>query len=189
MIRSVILLVVGILFVLMALRSLRAQRLKEQYALLYVFVGLPFLVLAVWPDAIMLASRWLAIEKPTVLVLAMGGFLLIIMFKLTSVISVQDRRVNSLTQLLAILMQERDQRTGLASPPEPTENKDARHREDVEVVWYYAANLIKHRSIISLSHCGPCSLLKYDTDTTATEWPVTSEYGKILDLVVVDGPS
>ena len=109
-IRGIILLVFGLFVVLMALRSLRAQRLKEEYALLYVFIGLPFLVLAVWPDAVVVISDLLKIEKPTFLILATGSFLLLIQFKLTSIISVQDRRINSLTQLLAIMTEERQHR-------------------------------------------------------------------------------
>jgi hypothetical protein len=106
-IRGIILFAFGAFVVLMALRSLRAQRLKEEYALLYLFVGLPFLVLAFWPDAVVVVSDTLDIEKPTLLILAMGTFILLVLFKLTSIISVQDRRINSLTQLLAILTEDR----------------------------------------------------------------------------------
>jgi len=136
-IRGIILFAFGAFVVLMALRSLRAQRLKEEYALLYLFVGLPFLVLAFWPDAVLVISDLLDIEKPTLLILAMGMFLLLLLFKLTSIISVQDRRINSLTQLLAILTEEHQYQgnradggaesipTGAATPAVNDEEPDA----------------------------------------------------------------
>jgi len=122
-IRGIILLALGLFVVLMALRSLRAKRLKEEYALLYVFIGLPFLVLAVWPDAIVLISDLLQIEKATFLVLVTGSFLLMILFKLTSIISVQDRRINSLTQLLAIMNEQRQHQS--SDSPADSETPDA----------------------------------------------------------------
>jgi hypothetical protein len=108
MIRSILLVVFGGIILLKAMRSLRAMRLKEQYALLYLFIGLPFLLLGLWPDGIVHVSEFLNIERYTVQVLIVGGFLLLIVFKLTSIISVQDRRINSLTQMVAILMEKQN---------------------------------------------------------------------------------
>ncbi len=108
MIRSIILLSIGAMFFLWAVRSLRAMRLKERYALLLMFTGLPFIVLSIWPRGIELASMWLQIEHPTVITLALGLFLLIVVFKLMSIISVQDRRISALAQHVAILMEKQN---------------------------------------------------------------------------------
>jgi hypothetical protein len=108
MIRSVLLLAIGAMFLLWAVRSLRAMRLKERYALLLMFTGLPFIVLSIWPQGIELASMWLQIEHPTVITLALGLFLLIVVFKLMSIISVQDRRISALAQHVAILMEKQN---------------------------------------------------------------------------------
>ena len=59
---TLILLAIGIMLLLMAVRSLRAQRLKERHALLFVAVGVPFLALAIWPDAIGWMAARLGIE-------------------------------------------------------------------------------------------------------------------------------
>lgn len=107
MIRTIILLGYGLLLLLMSLRSLRAQRLKERYVLLFALTGLPFLVLALWPDGVVFLSRALDIEKPTLLVLALAAFLILIIFELFSIVSVQERRITSLAQHVGILLQER----------------------------------------------------------------------------------
>ncbi len=42
---TLILLAIGAMLLLMAIRSLRAQRLKERHSLLFALVGFPFLAL------------------------------------------------------------------------------------------------------------------------------------------------
>jgi hypothetical protein len=87
-------------------RSLRNQRLKERYAILMFFTGLPFLALAFWPDGIVWLAEMLDIEKPATMVLCLGVFVLLMVFKLLSIASVQERRIQDLSQTLGILMAE-----------------------------------------------------------------------------------
>lgn len=105
MIRTIVLLALGSMLLLGAIRSLRAMRLKERYALILFFTGLPFVVLAYWPDGIVFLVETLEIEKPTLMVLALAVFLLMMLFKLLAVVSVQERRITALTQTVAILME------------------------------------------------------------------------------------
>lgn len=100
----VILLGIGILLLLLVVQGLRTQRLKERYALLFLFLGLPFLVLAAWPDAVGYVAHNLDIEYPTVLLLCVTTFFLLMNFKLLSLVSVQDQKINTLTQMMGILM-------------------------------------------------------------------------------------
>jgi len=102
---TLILLVIGNTLLLMAIRSLRVQRLKERHALLFVAVGVPFLALAVWPDAIGWLSEWLGIDYQTVLLLAVTTFFLVLNFNLLSILSIQERRITSLAQMVAIMAQ------------------------------------------------------------------------------------
>ncbi len=102
---TLILLVIGNTLLLMAIRSLRVQRLKERHALLFVAVAVPFLALAVWPDAIGWLSEWLGIEYQTVLLLAVTTFFLVLNFNLLSILSIQERRITSLAQMVAIMAQ------------------------------------------------------------------------------------
>jgi hypothetical protein len=105
MIRTIVLLFLGGWLLLMAIRSLRAMRLKERYALIFFFTGLPFVVLAYWPDGIVFLVEKLEIEKPTLLVLGLASFLILMLSKLLAVISVQERKITALTQMVAILME------------------------------------------------------------------------------------
>lgn len=108
MIRTMVLLVLGIMLFLTALRSLKAMRLKERYALIFFFLGMPFVVLAYWPDGIVFLVKMLDIEKPTLMVLALTGFVVLMFFKLLSVVSVQERQITTLTQTVAILMEQQN---------------------------------------------------------------------------------
>ncbi len=100
-----ILLAIGNVVLLLAVRSLRQQRLKERYALLFGAVGIPFLALAAWPNAVGYMAQRLGIEYHTVLLLAVTAFFLLMNFNLLSIVSVQERRINCLAQIVAILSQ------------------------------------------------------------------------------------
>ena len=103
MIRTLILAAYGIVLIGLALRSLKAQRLRERYVLLFCAIGLPFLILAAWPDAIVLLADRLQIEKPTLLVLLVTGFIVLVLFELLSIVSVHERRLSMLAQHAALL--------------------------------------------------------------------------------------
>lgn len=107
----VILLAIGGMLLIIALRSLRAGRLKERYAVLIGLLGLPFIGLAAWPNAVGYLAARMGIEYPTVLLLAVTTFFLLMNFKLLSIVSVQDRKITSLAQNLAILLSEKDATT------------------------------------------------------------------------------
>ena len=103
MIRTAILAVYGCAIIALAFRSLAAQRLRERYVLLIITMGLPFLVLAAWPDGVVVASELLRIEKATLLVLLVAGFLVLVIFELLSIVSVHERRIAVLAQRVALL--------------------------------------------------------------------------------------
>ena len=102
-IRTIVLLLIAIVITALALRSLRAQRLKERYVLLFVLTGIPFLIFALWPDLIVLASETLEIEKPTLLILCVTTYFILTTFALLSIVSVQDRKINTLGQEVALM--------------------------------------------------------------------------------------
>jgi hypothetical protein len=104
--RTIILLTVAVVLIFLTLRSLRAHRLKERYVLLFLLTGLPFLVLAFWPDGVVFLEELLEIEKPTLLVLCVTIYFILTTFALLSIVSVQDRRLATLGQLVAIMMEQ-----------------------------------------------------------------------------------
>ena len=90
---------------LLAVRRLRQFKLKERYSLLFVLLGLPFLVLAVWPDGVEFLARTTHIEQSTAMLLCVTVFLILIVFELLTIVSVLDRRITTLAQLVGILME------------------------------------------------------------------------------------
>lgn len=100
--RNLIVLAIGALILFMAVRSLRAGRLKERYALLYVFLGMPFLLLAVWREGMALLAQWLDIDYRTLALMMVTTFVVVMNLKLLSMLSVQERKINELAQRLAI---------------------------------------------------------------------------------------
>lgn len=122
--RTLILLAVAAVLVGLTLRSLRAQRLKERHVLLFLLTGLPFLVLAFWPDGIVFLSDLLEIEKPTLLVLIVATYFLLTTFELLSIVSVQDRKIATLGQWVGILLQEREARQQQQQQQEQQQSAD-----------------------------------------------------------------
>lgn len=118
--RSAILLGFGLLLLLLAIRRLRRYRLKERYALLFLLLGLPFLVLAVWPDAIATIAAALHIQYFTVMLLAISTFLILTTFELLTIVSQQDRRISTLAQMVAILQEKQKQLEAHAKTADPS---------------------------------------------------------------------
>ena len=105
MIRTVILLLFGGAMLILTLRRLREHRLMERHVLVFLLTGLPFLILGIWPDGIIMVSNLLDIERYTVIVLALACFTLLMMLEMLTIISVQERRITTLAQMVGILQQ------------------------------------------------------------------------------------
>lgn len=105
MIRTAILLLFGGAMLILTLRRLREHRLMERHVLVFLLTGLPFLILGVWPDGIIMVSNFLDIERYTVIVLALACFTLLMMLEMLTIISVQERRITTLAQMVGILQQ------------------------------------------------------------------------------------
>jgi hypothetical protein len=122
-IRSLILVAFGGSLLLLAVRRLRQFRLKERFVLLFLFLGLPFLVLAVWPRSVEILSGITRIEQPTVMLLGVSVFLILTVFELLTIVSVQDRKITTLAQMVGILMEQQKlvdrQHHGITPKDEP----------------------------------------------------------------------
>src|SRR5690606_12691985 len=95
---QLILLAIGASLLLLAARRLGKYRLKERYTLVFFFIGLPFLALAFWPDAIPWLAMKLDIQYPTLIVLVVSAFFLIVILELLTIVSIQDRKIANLAQ-------------------------------------------------------------------------------------------
>ena len=115
MIRPVLMFLVGAMFLLLAIRRLRQYKLKERYALVFMLLGLPFFVLAAWPNLIGEISEHLGIAYETVALATVSIFLLLLIFELLTIVSRLDRKISVLAQYMGILM-ERQQKPGPRRP-------------------------------------------------------------------------
>ena len=73
--RSLFLVTFGGILLLLAVRRLRTYKLKERYALLFVLIGLPFVGLAFWPNAVGWMAEKLKIQYTTLALIGVSVFL------------------------------------------------------------------------------------------------------------------
>jgi hypothetical protein len=106
--QSLFLVAFGGSLLLLAVRRLRRYRLKERYALLFLVLGLPFLLLAFRPTAVGWVAAHLDIQYNTLSLIGVSVFLFLIVFELLTIVSVQDQKINALTQLVAIMMEKQN---------------------------------------------------------------------------------
>jgi peptidoglycan/LPS O-acetylase OafA/YrhL len=120
LIRSLILISFGGLLLLLTVRRLSQYKLKERYALIFLFTGLPFLALAFLPDAMGKLAAWIHIDYRTLMLLGISAFLLLMVFELLSIVSQQDRKITTLAQMVGILMEK--QQKELQTSVKPDQN-------------------------------------------------------------------
>lgn len=120
MIARIILLVFGATVLTMAVRRMRTYRLKERHMLMFIFIGLPFLALSVWPTGLGWIAERLHIEYHTVSMLCLAAFLILVIFELLTIVSAQDRKISTLAQMVGIMMEQQ----GITDRPRP-ENRSA----------------------------------------------------------------
>jgi hypothetical protein len=106
--RSAFLILFGVLLLVSAVRRMRAYRLRERYALVFAMLALPFIGLAVWPDALAYLADRLNIQYNTLTLLGVTSFLTLAVFELLSIVSVQEQKITALSQLVGILMEKQN---------------------------------------------------------------------------------
>jgi hypothetical protein len=89
---------------LLAIRRLNQYKLKERYTLVFVLIGLPFLALAVWPNAVGRVAVLLGIDYRSITLLCVTAFFLLMVLELLTIVSQQDRKITALAQMVGILM-------------------------------------------------------------------------------------
>ena len=138
--RPAILFAVGATLLLMVVRRMRQQKLKERHALVFIFTSIPFLILAIWPDAIELLSDVLGISMSTVMLLGVSVFLILLIFELLTIVSVMDRKISTLAQMVGILNEkmrliERRQQDDAFGPSAESHSRDPEITTQVPPTW------------------------------------------------------
>lgn len=75
---------------------------------MFLLLGLPFVLLAFRPTAIGWVAAHLGIQYGTLALIGVSVFLFLIAFELLTIVSVQDQKINALTQLVAIMMEKQN---------------------------------------------------------------------------------
>jgi hypothetical protein len=117
----------------LAVLRLRRYRLKERYALVFLLLGLPFFVLAAWPNAVGRIADVLDMDYRTITTLGVAGVLGLMVFELLTIVSVQDQKITALAQLVGILMEKQKLAepehtpgsTDKSQTPQPPARRDA----------------------------------------------------------------
>lgn len=117
--RSLFLVLFGGTLLILAIRRLRKYQLRERYAVVFGLLAVPFLGLAFWPDGLGWLASKLAIQYNTLALIGVSGFLLLAVFELLSIVSVQEQKITALAQLVGIMMEnqklvEKEHRPGAA---------------------------------------------------------------------------
>jgi len=63
------------------------------------------MILAIWPRGVEILSSLLRIEQKTITLLCVTIFLILVVFELLTIVSVQDRKITTLAQMVGILME------------------------------------------------------------------------------------
>ena len=124
--RSLFLIAFGGGLLVLALRRLRTYRLKERYAVLFMLIGLPFVGLAFWQDAVGWMAERLHIQYNTLALICVSVFLFLAVFELLTIVSVQDQKITALAQLVGILMEKQKLAEPEHRPEETIQGEDMR---------------------------------------------------------------
>ena len=104
---QIILLVVALLFSIQIIKMITRYKLDLKYALLWLLMGVSFVVIAIYPGIIYKISNLLSIKTPTNALFLLGIFsILSILFSLTIALSRASNKIKDLSQELGILKHE-----------------------------------------------------------------------------------
>jgi len=101
-------LIIGsILFFVFIINMVRTKKLELKYALIWLLTSLSFIIMSVFPETVFLVARLLEVEVPAnALFLCIIFLLLLMVFALTVAVSRHADRIKKLTQELALLKAE-----------------------------------------------------------------------------------
>lgn len=102
----------SLLFLIIVLDAVRRQRLREAYALVWLFISGAMIVVSLWTNVLRLISNILGIAYPPAtlfLILTVG--ILLLLFQYSIVISLHNEKLKRLTQEIALLKEKLEKKT------------------------------------------------------------------------------
>ena len=104
---QLIIIIISILYLMFIFANIRKGVLKLKYSLLWLFTGIVFLILSVFPSLLEMISSALGIYAPTnTLFLIITFSIIMIIFTMTISLSKSTDKIISLTQELGLLKKE-----------------------------------------------------------------------------------
>ncbi len=104
--RRLVPLALALLVALVAVELIRRRKLREEYAMLWIFTGAVLLTLASFPEIVLWLEDVLHVSYLTVVLLACFLFMAMIAMHFSTVISRQSEQIRQLAQRQAILEME-----------------------------------------------------------------------------------
>lgn len=101
--RRLVPLVMALLVALTAVEMIRRRKLREEYAMLWVLASAVLLVIAIFPDLVIWLEEQLKVHYLTIVVLALFGFLAMILMHYATVISRHAEHIRQLAEQVALL--------------------------------------------------------------------------------------
>jgi len=103
--RIQVLAIIGsILFLIFIIELIRKRKIKDAYGLLWIFIGVIFIVIAVWRQGLEVISRLMGIfYTPAAFLLILIMAILLILIQYSQVISRLSENCKTLNQQIAIL--------------------------------------------------------------------------------------
>lgn len=96
--------IIGLIYII---KKTRSHQVDLKYALIWFLVGLLYLIFDLIPPFQMAVTRVLGISTPVMMLLFMAiGFIFLILFTLTAIVSAQTQKIRRLIQEVAILRSE-----------------------------------------------------------------------------------
>ena len=122
---------IAVLAVIWIIMIVRKRRLEMRYALTWLFAGAAIIVLDCFPGILKKVAGWMGIYRATNLLFFMGFvFALLILFDLTIFASRSYNQMRRLTQEVAILKKELEDKTGVPDQQAEGESAETEERAD-----------------------------------------------------------
>ena len=109
---QIISIICSLVFTFFVLELIRRKKLKEAYALIWLIMGIAFIVLASWVQGLAYISKLIGIVyPPATLFLFLLVTLILILIQFSVIISKQTDKIKSLTQEFALLKEKFEKMT------------------------------------------------------------------------------
>ena len=108
---SIISIICSLILLWFIIHNVKKERIKEAYALIWIVMGVSFLAISIWPSLMGLISNFVGVYySPALLILVLTIMLIFVSIQFSIVISKLSERTKTLTQEIALLKAEIEDR-------------------------------------------------------------------------------